>query len=442
MKSFRFMEAVTHLDDALLEKYFKMRETNKRAQRRRLVVRWSTVVAALLVVAIVLPLVRRDVPTGDDPPDTDAVTTVTTEDASWYLTADRPAPEALSVSDAVASYVIKVPTSAVERIGEIDVLLELFEETWRFGSYMQCRITLTNRWDESFLWYANDPRLFSIENSTGSMGGVRFLTPLEDVEVLMPGGSKTVEFLLPLSPVGMSLMEPLKGVIRILSPETGEQSAAFPVAVGRPVTAPETWYIDAWELPPELLRGLESDGSFPIVPIGEGDLALNVPLTYASEVGGISLKAEFFKESYRIGEIMQVRFTLTNRSETDFTFRTDSFCASPMTVVNLRTDKKNRPIVHMSPWNKKDAEGFGWTFVTNLSVDAICEFTLPQGESIVLENAYYIAPHFYDEGGEYTFDFSLEALIDPNWDYGGNLPTLHGEIDFGSVPVRMVELTE
>ena len=67
--------------------------------------------------------------------------------------------------------------------------------------------------------------------------------------------------------------------------------------------ASETWY---------LTKQMEIDPMIPEIPEEYASLVVKAPLVTEGEQNGIRYKVEFFRDDYKMGELIQVRITLTN----------------------------------------------------------------------------------------------------------------------------------
>ena len=67
--------------------------------------------------------------------------------------------------------------------------------------------------------------------------------------------------------------------------------------------ASETWY---------LTKQMEVDPKIPEIPEEYASLVVKTPLVTEGEQNGIRYKVEFFRDDYKMGELIQVRITLTN----------------------------------------------------------------------------------------------------------------------------------
>jgi hypothetical protein len=110
------------------------------------------------------------------------------------------------------------------------------------------------------------------------------------------------------------------------------------------------WYITEWET----YAALEK----PEVPEEKKNYAFRVPLIYEGICNKMYVKIEFFQEYYLIGEPMQVRITVENRSKTDL-FYTSLVYEYPATIL------KNG-----DAWGQRESEMLGTIDLSLMSTDA------------------------------------------------------------------------
>ena len=91
-------------------------------------------------------------------------------------------------------------------------------------------------------------------------------------------------------------------------------------STGEPVEIADTetpWYITEWETYAELEK--------PEVPEEKKNLAFRVPLVYEGICNEMRVKIEFFQEYYLIGEPIQVRITIENKTSSMLRYRSAHF---------------------------------------------------------------------------------------------------------------------
>ncbi|MBO5269905.1 MAG: hypothetical protein J6B77_03905 [Clostridia bacterium] len=214
--------------------------------------------------------------------------------------------------------------------------------------------------------------------------------------------------------------------------------------IEEPVEVADTetpWYIIEWIENPRWKTDLAHWSGYTPVPEEKKDLAFQVPLSYESSVDGISLKAEFFQEFYRVGDLMQVRFTITNNRETDFTFHSNSIL--PLMISAREADgtekKTGINIYPMADSEENEDPHYTWEYYM---IETNMFLTVSERESFVLEYAVYIHPDFFDADSDYTLMFQLYEGTDPNYSYDPPHPFASYEmLDFGKYPARMVKIT-
>ncbi|MBO5269583.1 MAG: hypothetical protein J6B77_02275 [Clostridia bacterium] len=201
------------------------------------------------------------------------------------------------------------------------------------------------------------------------------------------------------------------------------------------------WYITEWTENPRWKTDLAGWSGYTPVPEEKQDLAFQVPLTFEGESDGIVLKAEFFQKGYRMGELMQVRFSITNTRDTAFTFLSN--LGAPMEILRTDADGEVRRdgcnVYAMADDFLTEDEHYTWGYYMELIMRYL---TIPKGETLVLEYAYHIDPTFYDLDSSYCMAFEMKEGTDGNYSYEPGHPFVENKtLHFGCALARMVRLS-
>ena len=141
-----------------------------------------------------------------------------------------------------------------------------------------------------------------------------------------------------------------------------------------------------------------------------------MPATYELEQDGIEIKLVFFQEYYRLGELIQLRMTVTNRS--DDTIQYEQGCYGELVSgTGIFTRSDNQKLCFDEDYSAQPING-AWVD------DSIKTVSCAPGESNVLEYAYVADPDFFCSSGSEPLTFTF---------YGSVL-----DVEF-SIPIEVVK---
>ena len=195
------------------------------------------------------------------------------------------------------------------------------------------------------------------------------------------------------------------------------------------------WYLTEWEtnISPKFF-GNEAEKP---IPSEKESVAVKVPLTYETNVSGISFAAEFFQVYYRIGDLIQVRYTFKNQTEQDFLFESTHGCPR----IIFRAEDEERSIfrdvyLYYFPNEPTDDAKPYYSYEYYLEDDEK-HIVIPAGQTLVLEYAYYADSDFFDAEHQITAEFLMYGAFLEN---GETQPFTLREFDFGTAEIDLVEV--
>ena len=158
-------------------------------------------------------------------------------------------------------------------------------------------------------------------------------------------------------------------------------------------------YYEPWYLTHEL-KGVPT---LPDVPSEWQGYQIKVPTTYKLEQNGIEIKLDFFQEYYCLGELIQLRMTVTNRSDDTIRYEQGRYGELISgTGIFVRSDGQK-----LSFDKDYSAQPINGAWVD----DSIKTVSCAPGESNVLEYAYVADPDFFCSSGSEPLTFTFYGSI-------------------------------
>ena len=173
--------------------------------------------------------------------------------------------------------------------------------------------------------------------------------------------------------------------------------------------ASETWY---------LTKQMEVDPKIPEISEEYTALIIKPPLVTEGEQNQIRYKIEFFRDDYKMGELIQVRITLTNLNPV-IGVKASYPGSIAVSYFDSRADdgRSSRHISH--PMNEAEKNQL---YQGVLSYMVLLEFSrenyerefpltdIEYGETHVIECAFIADPRFFGESREFTFTVTLDPF--------------------------------
>ncbi len=147
-----------------------------------------------------------------------------------------------------------------------------------------------------------------------------------------------------------------------------------------------------WYLEQQTYRELPS----PSVPLSMRGYSVNTPKTQTVTADGLELTAELFRDSYKLGEVLQARFTIKNTSDN-------------VIYINGKTGTDQGSIFR-GDGEVLEYEVLSEQELATNATDAIELITLEPGETVVRERAYVLYPDFFGEDETFTLVYRCDSL--------------------------------
>ncbi len=129
---------------------------------------------------------------------------------------------------------------------------------------------------------------------------------------------------------------------------------------------------------------------------------IQLPKEYSQTIDGVTLQLEFFKESYRLDEIIQLRIIIRNDSEREVRFDQESHSCDAFPGAFVRQDGA---LLGVSGYGFNAIGGDGW------NTDASRMTSLAPGESVTFETIYEVWPDFFCKVGETGRNYLFQGKL-------------------------------
>ena len=173
--------------------------------------------------------------------------------------------------------------------------------------------------------------------------------------------------------------------------------------------ASETWY---------LTKQMEVDPKIPEISEEHASLVVKPPLVTEGEQNGIRYKVEFFRDYYKIGELIQVRITLTNLNSS-LTIKPSYPSGVAVAYFDSHSDTQSSREVAL-PMNEEERNMISRGALAYMVTAEIFNrenyerrFPLTDikyGETHVIERVFLADPDFFGEPRDFTFVATLEPF--------------------------------